>query len=71
MHDASEVGICIICGGPVLEEIQLIYDDPVDFSVIIEPIAQRQYRPATSYHCAQCGLMYKFPPPRNVQHQQP
>ena len=61
----TPTGKCVFCGGLVKGEHKHGPRPGVDVSRIPIGPGGRQYFGWTflGYHCVQCGLVYKFPPP--------
>ncbi|MBI1957066.1 MAG: hypothetical protein HYS44_01240 [Candidatus Niyogibacteria bacterium] len=51
---------CTACGGMVMKNTYRVQDGPL----ILGP-GNRSHE-ETEYHCGQCGVVYKFPPPETI-----
>jgi len=57
-------GKCIVCGGEIVGEIIKEFD-PKMGPLIIGPGSKQQFHNVDKgFHCKQCGLKYKFVPPK-------
>lgn len=54
---------CAACGGKIVKVTDSKFSDDMR-PAMIGPGSKSQYRETVSYHCGDCGIMYRFLPKR-------